>query len=470
MPPKSSLTSSFSASDLDSEVVCPLKTVEGSNCRKRCLGVSALPHTAALAPFKRRLSEYEEHIRRAHPEHYIAKLPATEESFQLMINTPPSEKPPPIAPSSLGNPVYGHDRDAQLQDYGPSVPAPRSFSESYPAAATAAVALAQLHSHRPDSELDPEALSMTRFVQPSTMAMDADPGGLHQEYLPEDDPRLYQQSSKVDLPPIQNHAHSETIPPFQSPRPRELLPSILARSPPGRSSTLPPLQRKDKPARPRKSSITKNSRKPNHERTKSKDYARRLSIEGRKALSAEPYGSAALAQGKRWEDLLEAATSANEADSDRDLTPIPQSPSSVKRASLPPFASTVHHPDPYKASPLQRALTPPPPDDRAVEPFPSIESSQSSSASGHNFHFPPSGLSNSDAGMSPTFYAQPVQIFCANCRRISVLKESYACTECISGFCPDCVYALSSEQNRGRPCPRCHVLGPKYKPFQLDLR
>ncbi|KAL8808456.1 MAG: hypothetical protein Q9182_000006 [Xanthomendoza sp. 2 TL-2023] len=246
----------------------------------------------------------------------------------------------------------------------------------------------------------------------------------------------------------------------------------MAESPPGpgRSTTLPPLQRKDKTARPRKSSITKNSRRTNHDRTKSKEYARRLSIEGRKALSAEPYNPAAIAQGKRWEDLLEAATSANEADSDRDLTPIPQSPSSVKRASLPPFASAISHSDTYKASPLQHALTPPPADDRGVEPFPSIESSQSSSASGHNFHFRPSGLSNSDAGTSPTFHSHSVQIYCANCRRLSVLKDSYACTECISGFCPDCVYALSSEQNRGRPCPRCHVLGPRYKAFQLDLR
>lgn len=37
----------------------------------------------------------QEHIRRAHPDHYIPKLPATEESFSLMINTPPSERPPP---------------------------------------------------------------------------------------------------------------------------------------------------------------------------------------------------------------------------------------------------------------------------------------------------------------------------------------------------------------------------------------
>ncbi|KAL8771854.1 MAG: hypothetical protein Q9209_002792 [Squamulea sp. 1 TL-2023] len=310
MPPKSALTSSFSASELDSEVVCPLKTVEGSNCRKRCLG-------------EKRYRSMQEHIRRAHPEHYIAKLPATEESFQLMINTPPSEKPPPIPTQSFGNTVYGHDRDVQIQGYAASVAAPRSFSESYPAAATAAVALAQLHNHRPDSEFGSEAVSTSQDVfERPRLALDANGRWIIQDYLLENDLRPHLQPSAVELPPIQNHVHPETIPPFQSPRPRELLPSILARSPPGRSSTLPPLQRKDKPSRPRKSSITKNTRKPNHERTKSKDHARRLSIEGRKALSAEPYGPAAVAQGKRWEDLLEAATSANEADSDRDLTPV----------------------------------------------------------------------------------------------------------------------------------------------------
>lgn len=30
----------------------------------------------------------QEHIRRAHPNHYIPKLPATEESFLMMVNTP----------------------------------------------------------------------------------------------------------------------------------------------------------------------------------------------------------------------------------------------------------------------------------------------------------------------------------------------------------------------------------------------
>ena len=46
----------------------------------------------------------QEHIRRAHPEHYIPKLPATEESFQLMINTPPSERPPPPPPTQPTQP------------------------------------------------------------------------------------------------------------------------------------------------------------------------------------------------------------------------------------------------------------------------------------------------------------------------------------------------------------------------------
>lgn len=40
MPPRSSLTSSFSVSDANNEVVCPLRNQDGSSCRKRCLGVS----------------------------------------------------------------------------------------------------------------------------------------------------------------------------------------------------------------------------------------------------------------------------------------------------------------------------------------------------------------------------------------------------------------------------------------------
>ena len=53
-----------------------------------------------------------------------------------------------------------------------------------------------------------------------------------------------------------------------------------------------------------------------HEHRKSREYGRRPSLGDRKALSAEPQ-TAAWAQGKRWEDLIEAATSATEADDER---------------------------------------------------------------------------------------------------------------------------------------------------------
>lgn len=128
--------------------------------------------------------------------------------------------------------------------------------------------------------------------------------------------------SSIELPSLRDHFKQEPLPPFQSSRPRELLPSILSHSPPGRSSTLPPLQRNNsKIQRPRKSSITQNARKPKHDRTRSKEFARRPSLGDRKALSAEPQ-TAAWVQGKRWEDLIEAATSATEVDEDRDATPV----------------------------------------------------------------------------------------------------------------------------------------------------
>lgn len=133
----------------------------------------------------------------------------------------------------------------------------------------------------------------------------------------------------IELPPIQNAMSQQQLPPLHDAKPRELLPSVMAHSPPDRATTLPPIQgrepwhRKDNKVRPRKSSITQNSRKPKHEKSRSKDHSRRLSIEGRKAFSAEPQSApAAAAMDKRWNDLIEAATSATEADSDRDLTPV----------------------------------------------------------------------------------------------------------------------------------------------------
>lgn len=260
---------------------------------------------------------------------------------------------------------------------------------------------------------------------------------------------------------------------------------MLSNSPPGRSSTLPPLQRSLGPNRPRKQSITKRGHKKQKSRDTASEWARRLHNEERfrhdgierKAYSVEPSAN----RGRRWEDLIDAAASATSApeeapeDIDEDRTPVshdqranypsltfqaPHSPISVHRASLPPFPHQAFHG--YQASPLQQALTPPPYTQETIEPFPSVETGGSS----ENFHIGAAGLPDS----SPSYSAQNVHIYCAACQGVAKLRESYACTECICGLCHVCVNVMMEEQGAIRKCPRCATIGGKFKPFQLDIK
>ncbi|KAF4821743.1 hypothetical protein CGCTS75_v010914 [Colletotrichum tropicale] len=416
MPPRSSLTSSFSITDSNNEVVCPLRNQDGSSCRKRCIG-------------EKRYRSMQEHIRRAHPEHYISKLPATEESFLLMINTPPSERPP-IQPNATSVPqgsslsiqgfppkidhLQGFNHDRHMYDNS-NPGTPRTLDDhavgSLLPAASAAAALAQLHGHKVEPEWESEV-----------------------DWHSDTEGRRIPRTS-IELPPIHlsnSDITSEPFPAMNSSRPRDILPSILANSPPGRSSTLPPIQRPPGPTRPRKQSVTK------------RDY------------------------GKRWEDLIDAADQAASAagDIDEDRTPVPQSPVSIHRASLPPFQhhnfQAAHAAQSYQASPLQQALTPPSYNQDTIDPFPSVESGES----GENFHIESRGLSDS----SPSYSSQNTQIYCAACQSVSLLKDSYACTECICGLCQACVDVLMAEQGARRKCPRCATIGGRFKPFQLDIR
>jgi hypothetical protein len=176
-----------------------------------------------------------------------------------------------------------------------------------------------------------------------------------------------------------------------------------------------------------------------------------------------------------------------------------------KRSSLPPgfrplghLQAQTHH-STFNASPLQRALTPPPPDPAGPndpEPFPTVESIESA-GSGQNFHIPRTGLpasASSNENTSPLQYHHPYQhshtssfgsmadrleIYCASCGRPVLLRTAFACTECICGVCSDCVGQIisspvitiqpgSAPMRRG--CPRCGVMGGKWKRFQLDFR
>jgi len=200
-----------------------------------------------------------------------------------------------------------------------------------------------------------------------------------------------------------------------------------------------------------------------------------------------------------------------------------------KRSSLPPGFRPLgsylgqHHSHghgQYNASPLQRALTPPPPDSMGPndpEPFPSVES-MDSGGSGQNFHISGSGLptsASSNDNTSPLQHhshpyqhsqsssfgskSEVLEIYCASCGRPWLLRNAFACTECICGVCSDCVgQIISSPVVTGQPgyapmrrgCPRCGVMyvfprpfletwecaahfvtrGGKWKRFQLDFR
>jgi len=159
-----------------------------------------------------------------------------------------------------------------------------------------------------------------------------------------------------------------------------------------------------------------------------------------------------------------------------------QSPQVASRTSIPPPFALGSQFQSFQASPLNRALTPPPANaDLDLQPYTSVDSSLSSNSmhqhhdstsTGSQFNILPPGTMDSN-NTSPMFTApQPVQIYCAGCRRLSVLKDSYACTNCICGLCATCVEALVDNQRNGRMsgCPRCSMNFGSFKQFQLDLR
>lgn len=239
-----------------------------------------------------------------------------------MIDTPPQAKPPQLpagqstASSGDGNSApngiptittqtYGQGSDVHMMDYTQTGPS-RALEDHHPMAATAAVALAQLHSQRQGGEW-PQDLGH------GSIGNGHNSDGTHGYDAGLDRPRPH---SSYELPPIQHQRN------FPTSQPRGLLPSMLDHSPPGRSTTLPPIQ---DGTRPRNRSIGEQARVMKHQRKPSKNsnYARRMSLEGRKAYSVEPPGSDAfIAKTKRWEDLIEAATSIRGDESDRDLTPV----------------------------------------------------------------------------------------------------------------------------------------------------
>lgn len=116
----------------------------------------------------------QEHIRRAHPEHYISKLPATEDSFLLMINTPPREREEPQPGTTTNNAsnhkAYVPDRNTYFRDDYSNPSSPRPYEDYAGGMIPAASALASLHHYKSGgggggggSDWDAEGVSLFFF-------------------------------------------------------------------------------------------------------------------------------------------------------------------------------------------------------------------------------------------------------------------------------------------------------------------
>ncbi|EPQ66119.1 hypothetical protein BGT96224_415 [Blumeria graminis f. sp. tritici 96224] len=277
----------------------------------------------------------------------------------------------------------------------------------------------------------------------------------YQDWMSDTEAHKHAMRHSIELPPPQIGQFEPTSDPFSRHRRRELLPSVLTTSPPERSSTLPPIQREN-------------------------GHLWRVSFD-RKAMSAEPSGGIATTWGKRWEDLIDAATSATTSAAEDNEDERRQnfqnsahsvvemaSPASTSNNinSLPLFMATHSHLQRYQASPLQRALTPPLNLLDTPGRLSSTDNGASGGGSGDSYHSDSRGPSHSSLGYS----SHIMQIYCAACQGLSLLKESYVCTECISGICVSCVEVLMSEQGARRKCPKCATIGGRYKKINLDVR
>jgi hypothetical protein len=211
----------------------------------------------------------------------------------------------------------GYRQDRSHYDDGSGANTPRNMdpynNSGVMPAASAAQALAELHNHKVESGWESEPVRSPFYHHSPATHWD-------QDYHSDTD--HIRNRNAIELPPLRRSNMDPTSDPYNPlNRPRTQISDLLLNSPPGgRSSTLPPLQRHGS-SRPGSKGISK---RPPHKRQNSREsklqaHMRRISYD-RKAYSAEPSAGLA-AYGKRWEDLIDAATSATE-DVNEDRTPV----------------------------------------------------------------------------------------------------------------------------------------------------
>ncbi|RPB00771.1 hypothetical protein L873DRAFT_1827467 [Choiromyces venosus 120613-1] len=346
------------------EVMCPLFNADGSICRKKCVGNFAYRSIC-------------EHIRRAHPDNWIPKLPASPETFAKMVNLPSRgltanavnaqfhmRKPQhmPAAASAMavfrktGKALSKHE-DEQYVD-GMSPPSSANESETLPSISLST---------------NPVAFQ-SKFPAVTPDYEEHDDEEDH-DFMEEDDLEEEMRSRRSDI-----DTEDDSDDGRHNPHPHQLLHRNHHRN--HLQAQLPPL-RTGKP--------------PTSLKRKRQSYAASNPETGAITDNSSTQSSNA----SRWDELIEAATT-------RAVAIDPKS-----------FHHLSHHHQ-YSHTP-QTPLSPPA---TASSSYPSLAPTAS----------PPS-TSSSEFPMS-----SPRKLLCATCDNLTPINEAFACTECMSGFCDECAF------------------------------
>jgi hypothetical protein len=177
----------------------------------------------------------------------------------------------------------------------------------------AAAALAQLHNSRVDHDWDDADVcdDPLMFSYESSQMQDG---------LPHIDAESSYSLHNYLIGPGGHDVYHSQMPP--SPLPKNISPTELMRMPlphqSSRASSMQPFPRV-RVTRPRKESVTDYARMSKYERDRTRDF-KRLSRAGDQKQGSVETSSVF---GNKWEDLLEAAASASEADcQSRNMTPV----------------------------------------------------------------------------------------------------------------------------------------------------
>ncbi|KAL7276696.1 hypothetical protein RUND412_000313 [Rhizina undulata] len=382
------------------EVVCPLLNDDGSICRKKCVGNFAYRSIC-------------EHIRRAHPDNWIPKLPASPETFAKMVSMTPKVNvttgfnhvrrpvPAPMPKKVKREFFFASYPIAKQEDghYMDNISPPSSANEDAIPALSLSVGPTAFQSKFPPAFINARDYDNDHGDDDDDLdaehELDDEMDGIHEvhsETETEDDDRLPFPYSHQFA-----HHHHHHIHPSHPQGSKEIAiwSSVKSRS--------------------------------THSQTRRKRDGH-------------------ISANTRWDELIEAATTrafveeSEMSGSSGNCSPVRVGGyrNSAGPLSPPPTAISFQQP----TAPNSSATTSP----------------QLSAVNSQLYGCRSSASSISSISSTP-------RLQCAECHDLVPLKESFACTECIAGFCPSCALAAG----RKGVCSECRALGGKFKPVRMRV-